>query len=98
MLYQSYYKHDKPDDKAEIFDIFEKYSPYDVAGLLKLFLRELTKPLFTNELMEIFLKVPGKWLFGTSDAWLHETKLNVYFVEIICYSNCVKYESLVSKF
>lgn len=60
MLYQSYYKYNRPDDRKEIYDIFEKYSPFDVAGVLKLFLRELTKPLFTDELMEIFLKIPGK--------------------------------------
>lgn len=58
MLYQSYYKYNRPDDRQEIYDILEKYSPFDVAGVLKLFLRELTKPLFTDELMEIFLKIP----------------------------------------
>ena len=59
MLYQSYYKYNRPDDRQEIYGILEKYSPFDVAGVLKLFLRELTQPLFTNELMEIFLKIPG---------------------------------------
>lgn len=65
MLYQSYYKHNKPDDRHEIQGILSKYSVYDVAGLLKLFLRELTKPLFTDELMEIFLKVPCTLLVAT---------------------------------
>lgn len=75
MLYQSYYKHNKPDDKHEIQGILSKYSAYDVAGLLKLFLRELTKPLFTDELMEIFLKVPCTLLVPSTVIQVNLIKL-----------------------
>ncbi|KAH7639847.1 hypothetical protein HUG17_3880 [Dermatophagoides farinae] len=57
-LYMNYYKLNKPDNSKEINTIFERYNVHDVASLLKLFIRRLSPPLLTNELMDIFLMVP----------------------------------------
>nr|XP_027200541.1 signal transducer and activator of transcription B-like [Dermatophagoides pteronyssinus] len=57
-LYLNYYKLNKPDDIDEINTIFDKYNVHDVASLLKLFIRRLSPPLMTNELMDIFLMIP----------------------------------------
>lgn len=54
----NYYKLNKPDNSKEINTIFERYNVHDVASLLKLFIRRLSPPLLTNELMDIFLMVP----------------------------------------
>lgn len=36
---------------------FESYSPYDIADMLKLYLRELPEPLLTSKLAETFISI-----------------------------------------
>lgn len=46
-------------NKGEVPDL-DKYSVHSIAGVLKLFFRQLPEPLFTFDLFDPFMKVIGK--------------------------------------
>ena len=39
------------------------YDVHAIAGLLKMYLRELPSPILTKELREDFLRITGMWYF-----------------------------------
>lgn len=59
---ESQWKNQHVDSKgvASVKNALENSGPHEVAGLLKLFLRQLPESLFTQECLELFAQVGGK--------------------------------------
>ena len=59
------------DQKTKISRLIKSVDVHAVAGLLKLYFRELPEPLFTHSLYTKFVDGLGKLLKYGGDLWVH---------------------------